>query len=51
MFITKVFDKISKLGLYKCPIEERIDSIIDVLKNLGAGYMGVENYQSSLENY
>jgi tetratricopeptide (TPR) repeat protein len=32
-------------------MDERIDSIIDVLKNLGAGYMGMANYQSSLGSY
>lgn len=32
-------------------MDERIDCIIDILKNLGAGYMGTEDYKNSLENY
>jgi hypothetical protein len=45
MFIIKVGDiKNHEIGLIKCSLEDRVDSIIDILKNLGAGYMGLQNY-------
>jgi hypothetical protein len=41
-YIIKVSKSAAKLllGLLKCSVEERIDSLVDVLKNLGAAYMG-----------
>ena len=38
-------------GLMKCSLEERIDVLIDVLKNLGAAFMGNSNYKKSMESF
>ena len=35
----------------KCSLEERIDILIDVLKNLGAAFMGNSNYKKSMESF
>ena len=38
-------------GLLKCSLDERIDSLIDILKNLGAVYMEIAEYKKSMESF
>ncbi|CAD8085666.1 unnamed protein product [Paramecium primaurelia] len=38
-------------NLVKCTVDERFDSMADILKNLGASYMGIQKYDKALEHY
>lgn len=37
--------------MVKCTVDEKFDSMADILKNLGASYMGIQKYDKALEHY